>query len=140
MRGGYTGLLSIVIDVEQAGAAIPTDRDRILMRARTRPGGVADLNAKVTSAVRSSRGCVNAPEVQTAAMGDKGVIDLDSGDGTLINEWAKAAAGGGYLNMLEKLLAKGANPGVVCRGGISASERRLPIARSTTQPIHLLFG
>lgn len=115
-----TKAVSIVVDVEQAEAAVQEDRERILAQAKARPGGTYELNTKVTSAVRSSRGCVNQPEIQTAAMGDKGVINFETEDKTLINEYAKAAAGGGYLGLLESFLAKGADPGVVCRGGITS--------------------
>ena len=49
-----THAIATVIDVAQAEAKVPEDRDRILADGRQRPGGLEGVNKRVVSATRAS--------------------------------------------------------------------------------------
>ena len=117
---GMTQAVSVVVDVGQAEAAVPADRDRILADARTKPGGLEGINARVTSTIRASRGCMHAPEIQAAACGDVGALRMEGASREELAEWAVSAAGGGYVELLRKLLARGAPVDVITKGGTTA--------------------
>ena len=113
---GMTHAVSVVVDVGQAEAAVPADRDRILADARTKPGGLEGINARVTSTIRASRGCMRAPEIQAAACGDVGALRMEGASREELALWAESAAGGGYVELLRKLLARGAPVDVIPKG------------------------
>ena len=71
------------------------------------PDGFEGINVVVRSFVRASRVCMGAPEVQAAACGDDS-LDMERASKQQLAEWAKAAAGGGYVGLLRRLLAHGA--------------------------------
>merc|ERR1719424_62243 len=109
-----------VVDVGQAEAAVPADRERILADARTKPGGLEGINARVTSTIRASRTCMKAPEIQAAACGDVGALRMEGASREQLAEWAFSAAGGGYVALLRELLARGAPVDVITAQGITA--------------------
>ena len=126
-----TQAIPIVVDVSQAKATKPSDEQMILhdgpegqpeeaaAQYKSQKEGVPDgfegINAVVRSFVRASRACMHAPEVQAAACGDDS-LDMERASKQQLAEWAVAAAGGGYLGLLRRLLAHGAPVDVVVRG------------------------
>ena len=108
--------LSLIVDVAQAQAAVPADRERILADARTKPGGLEGINAKVVSAICASMACVTSPEIQAAACGDD-VLQIEGASEAQLAEWAKAAAGSGFVELLKKLLRHGARVDLYGQGG-----------------------
>jgi hypothetical protein len=83
------------------------------------PGGVDELNDLVRGVIITSMACWDSPEVLAAAMGDEGVLDIETGSPAQIQSWASAAAAGGYLHLLEKLLDAGAGPATLDCGMLS---------------------
>ena len=79
------------------------------------PDGFEGINAVVRSFVGASRTCMRQPEVQAAACGDDS-LDMERASKQQLAEWARAAAGGGYVGLLRRLLAHGAPVDVVVRG------------------------
>ena len=79
------------------------------------PDGFEGINAVVCSFVGASRVCMGEPEVQAAACGDDS-LDMKRASKQQLAQWAKAAAGGGYVGLLRRLLAHGAPVDVVVRG------------------------
>ena len=116
---GMAHAISKVVDVGQAEAAVEADQVRILGIARSKPGGLAGLNAAVVRAIRASRTAMGAPELQAAACGDD-TLRIEGASREQLAEWAKSAAGGGFVRLLERLLAQGAPVDVVARNGIAA--------------------
>ena len=118
---GMTHALQNIVDVAQAEAAVADDRDRILTMVRDEWGGFDALNAKVVSAINASRSCADAPEVQAAACGDEGALDVAHAGPEKLADWAYAAAGGGFAWLLERrLLPAGARVDVITAGGMNA--------------------
>jgi ankyrin repeat protein len=60
-----------------------------------------------------------APELQAAACGDD-ALRIEGASREQLAEWAVAAAGGGFVRLLQRLLAQGAPVDVVTRGGATA--------------------
>ena len=101
-----------VVDVSQAKATKPSDEQMILhdgpegqpeeaaAKYKSQKEGVPDgfegINAVVRSFVGASRVCMDAPEVQAAACGDDS-LDMERASKQQLAQWAKAAAGGGYV-------------------------------------------
>ena len=124
-----------VVDVSQAKATKPSDEQMILhdgpegqpeeaaAKYKSQKEGVPDgfegINAEVRSFVGASRVCMGAPEVQAAACGDDS-LDMERASKQQLAEWAVAAAGGGYVGLLRRLLAHGAPVDVVVKGGLTA--------------------
>ena len=111
--------ISKVVDVGQAEAAVEADQVRILGIARSKPGGLAGLNAAVVRAIMASLTAMRAPELQAAACGDD-ALRIEGASREQLAEWAKSAAGGGFVRLLQRLLAQGAPVDVVTRGDLSA--------------------
>ena len=116
---GMAHAISKVVDVGQAEAAVEADQVRILGIARSKPGGLAGLNAAVVSAIMAALTAMDAPELQAAACGDD-ALRIEGASRAQLAEWAVAAAGGGFVRLLERLLAQGAPVDVVTRHGLSA--------------------
>ena len=126
-----THAIEKVVDVSQAKATKPSDEQMILhdgpegqpeeaaAKYKSQKEGVPDgfegINAVVRSFVGASRVCMDEPEVQAAACGDDS-LDMERASKQQLAEWAKAAAGGGYLGLLRRLLAHGAPVDVEVRG------------------------
>ena len=120
-----------VVDVSQAKATKPSDEQMILhdgpegqpeeaaAKYKSQKEGVPDgfegINAVVRSFVGASRVCMGEPEVQAAACGDDS-LDMERASKQQLAEWAVAAAGGGYVGLLRRLLAHGAPVDVVVKG------------------------
>ena len=77
---------------------------------RASEGGTDGLNSGVRRMIGAATTCADAPEVQAAACGDAGALDIDGASTAQLTKWAKAAAGGGYDELLRKLLEAGADP------------------------------
>ena len=112
-----------VVDVAQAKATKPSDEQMILhdgpegqpeeaaAKYKSQKEGVPDgfegINAVVRSFVGASRVCMDEPKVQAAACGDD-TLDMERASKQQLARWAVAAAGGGYVGLLRRLLARGA--------------------------------
>ena len=130
-----THAIQKVVDVSQAKATKPSDEQMILhdgpegqpeeaaAKYKSQKEGVPDgfegINAVVRSFVGASRVCMGEPEVQAAACGDDS-LDMERASKQQLAEWAVAAAGGGYVGLLRRLLAHGAPVDVVVKGGLTA--------------------
>mgnify|MGYP002049055395 CR=1 FL=1 len=128
---GMTHAIVAVVDVAQAKATKPSDEQMILhdgpegqpeeaaAKYKSQKEGVPDgfegINAEVRSFVGASRVCMCEPKVQAAACGDDS-LDMERASKQQLAKWAWAAAGGGYLGLLRRLLAHGAPVDVVVRG------------------------
>ena len=126
-----TQAIDAVVDVAQAKATKPSDEQMILhdgpegqpeeaaAKYKSQKEGVPDgfegINAVVRSFVGASRVCMGAPEVQAAACGDDS-LDMERASKQQLAKWARAAAGGGYVGLLRRLLAHGAPVDVVVNG------------------------
>ena len=104
---GMAQAIAKVVDVGQAEAAVEADQVRILGIARSKPGGLPGLNAAVVRAIMAALACMDAPELQAAACGDD-ALRIEGASREQLAEWAVAAAGGGFVRLLERLLAQGA--------------------------------
>ena len=62
---------------------------------------------------------MDAPELQAAACGDD-ALRIEGASRAQLAEWAMAAAGGGFVRLLQRLLAQGAPVDVVTADGMSA--------------------
>ena len=80
---------------------------------RTKAGLNEEVNGMVSCALSSAR----QPQVQAAACGDK--LDLSRASQEQIQAWAKAAAGGAYVEVLHKLMKAGASPTGSVQGGLT---------------------
>ena len=89
---------------------IQADYDRELGKVRAAPGGTDGLNAAVRRMIGAGQTSCHHPEVQAAACGDDGALVLDGASAEQLAAWAMAAAGGGYDELLRKLLEAGADP------------------------------
>mmetsp|Transcript_48391 Transcript_48391/g.80282 ORF Transcript_48391/g.80282 Transcript_48391/m.80282 type:complete len:1153 (+) Transcript_48391:74-3532(+) len=101
--------LGTLCDIEDADSTYPGDAARILHLMRQKPDGIPGVNAKISSMIQCCQMCIHAPEVQTAACGDASIDISGSGLAKLI-PWSFAAAGGGYVTLLQKMLEHGALP------------------------------
>ena len=108
-----------LIDIEKAECMIQADYDRELGKVRTAPGGTDGLNAAVRRMIGAGLVSCRQPEVQAAACGDDGALQLDGASAEQLTAWAKAAAGGGYDDLLRKLLEAGADPLTEDAGGMA---------------------
>lgn len=116
---GMPKALTNLVDIAQAEAKMPEDRDRILNGVKAQKGGVQELNDVVRGVIITSMACGDAPEVLAAAMGDEGVLNIEHGTPAQIQTWACAAAAGGYDELLIKLLDAGAGPATLDKGMLS---------------------
>jgi hypothetical protein len=71
-----TKALQNLIDIKQADALAPLDRERILSAVGSMEGGYEELNDRVRSCITGARACSSFPEVQAAACGDD-VLDCE---------------------------------------------------------------
>ena len=106
-----------LIDVEQAHASSPNDRERILADVKASPGGPSAVNTVARGAVAGAWYGMQYIEVFRAACGFPDALlnisDPDWRDASLC-----AAAAGGFLSPLKTLLDMGADPHAV---GMSAA-------------------
>lgn len=116
---GMPKALTNLVDIAQAEAQEEEDRIRILSGVQAMPGGVDELNDVVRGVIITSMACGDAPEVLAAAMGDEDVLNIEAGTPAQLQTWASAAAAGGYMQLLAKLLDAGAGPATLDRGMIS---------------------
>jgi hypothetical protein len=65
-----TKALQNLIDIKQADALAPMDRENILGEVGKMEGGYEELNDRVRSCITGARACSSFPEVQAAACGD----------------------------------------------------------------------
>ena len=114
-----THALAELIDVSKAEAAVKADEEMIKGQAERMPGGLEGINRRATSAIGASRTSMKEPAIQAAACGDD-ALGIKDASQTQLDEWAKAAAGGGYRDLLRKLLDRGARVGVVVKGDLTA--------------------
>ena len=114
-----THALVHLIDVGKAEAAVKADEEMIKGQAERMPGGLEGINRRAVSAITASRTSMNEPAVQAAACGDD-ALGIKDASKTQLDAWAMAAAGGGYRDLLRKLLDRGARVGVVVSGNITA--------------------
>ena len=96
----------------------------ILDLARARPGGLEQLNRDVVRYVLASQTCMYEPKVQAAACGDKEALALDGASQEQLDSWAAAAAGGGYMTLLEKLIELGALSKITKDGRITPQAKK----------------
>ena len=108
-----------LIDIEKAECMIQADYDRELGKVRAAEGGTDGLNAAVRRMIGAGQTSCDHPEVQAAACGDDGALQLDGASATQLAAWAMAAAGGGYDELLRKLLEAGADPLTEAAGGMT---------------------
>ena len=98
---------------------IQADYDRELGKVRAAEGGTDGLNAAVRRMIGAGQTSFDQPEVQAAACGDDGALQLDGASAKQLTAWAVAAAGGGYDDLLRKLLEAGVDPLTVVAGGLT---------------------
>jgi ankyrin repeat protein len=105
--------LAYMINIRNAEATKQSDKDIILEQVEGPGGGVAALNAAVRGALLG----VTNPRVQAGACGDKHALDdmLSDPSSPLC-----AAAGGGFTQLTEILLDRGADVAAVAGDGFSA--------------------
>ena len=98
------GYLATGLDVRQARATVPADRERILEHIRTGVG-FDELNRLAKGAMVGSPSCMKQPALLAAVCGDLAPLAALSG-GAQLNEALSGAAGGGFLAPTQALLAR----------------------------------
>jgi len=98
--------LFYLVDVQQAEATVPEDKKRILASIEKGIGFEA-LNLLARGALNGFEEALDAPEVLAAACGITSALDNLSAD--RIVAAVRAAAGGGFISVLEELIARGAD-------------------------------
>ena len=94
-----------VIDVANADASVPSDKERILREVENGPGGARGLNRTIKGTVGGALACCGDSTVQCAACGDAHAMEAIWNDGRSITR----VAAGGYHRLLATLIHKGAD-------------------------------
>jgi len=93
--------LSHTIDVDQAEATVPSDRDMIFDKILSFEGGMAGLNGKVKGVIWGAWTTCRHPELICASCGDAAAMDFVR---ERAKEYFAIAAAGGFVAVLEDLL------------------------------------
>jgi len=93
--------LSHTIDVDQAEATVPSDRDMIFDKILSFEGGMAGLNGKVKGVIWGAWTTCRHPELICASCGDAAAMNFVR---ERAKEYFAIAAAGGFVAVLEDLL------------------------------------
>lgn len=98
-------ILLFLVDIANAEATVPSDRERILQQVEQFEGGTEGLNNKVKGIISGSLSCVGDAVVQCAACGDRNAIEaVISRPDSIVT-----SAGAGYADLVRQLIASGAD-------------------------------
>ena len=113
---GMVNNLAWSIDVRQADASVPADKERILAEIEANEGGFGAIDRLAIGAISGAAHAMDQPAVLAAVGGDESPLAALQSEEAL-GEATRGAAAAGFLEPLRALLARGAPVESATSGG-----------------------